>query len=134
MSTGSRSHAHSTHSTRAKRPGQTKAPILHKLAPSSAQERSGATSHQARAQRRQEQQHAIARQAQIARLKRLSLWTGGIVTGPVTYAQNPPVGGPHDLVWLNCGIYTAPVRNENAVHSLEHGAVWVTYQPSLAEE
>jgi hypothetical protein len=55
------------------------------------------------------------------------------VTGPVTYAQNPPVGGPHDPVWLNCGIYTSPVRNENAVHSLEHGAVWITYQPSLPE-
>jgi hypothetical protein len=54
------------------------------------------------------------------------------VTGPVTYAQNPPVGGPHDPLWLNCGIYTSPVRNENAVHSLEHGAVWITYQPSLA--
>ena len=54
------------------------------------------------------------------------------VTGTVHYAQNPPVGGPHDPVWLNCGIYTAPVRNENAVHSLEHGAVWITYQPDLA--
>jgi hypothetical protein len=55
------------------------------------------------------------------------------VTGTVTYTQNPPVGGPHDQVWLNCGIYTAPVRNENAVHSLEHGAVWITYQPGLAQ-
>ena len=54
------------------------------------------------------------------------------VTGTVTYAQNPPVGGPHNLVWLNCGIYAAPVHNENAVHSLEHGAVWITYQPTLA--
>jgi hypothetical protein len=55
------------------------------------------------------------------------------VTGPVTYAQNPPVGGPHDPVWLNCGIYTSPVRNENAIHSLEHGAVWITYQPGLPQ-
>ena len=52
-------------------------------------------------------------------------------TGKVTYFQNPPAGGPHNPVWLNCGIYIAPVPNENAVHSLEHGAVWITYQPTL---
>jgi hypothetical protein len=55
------------------------------------------------------------------------------VTIPVTYKQNPPVGGDHNPVWLNCGIYTSPVHNENAVHDLEHGAVWVTYQPALAK-
>jgi ATP-binding cassette subfamily C protein len=54
------------------------------------------------------------------------------VKTPVRYAQTPPVGGPHDPVWLNCGIYQAPVRNENAVHSMEHGAVWITYRPGLA--
>ncbi len=53
------------------------------------------------------------------------------VTGNVHYRQNPPVGGPHNSIPLNCGIYTAPVPNVNAVHSLEHGAVWVTYRPSL---
>lgn len=54
------------------------------------------------------------------------------VTGTVKYAQNPPVGGPHNPVWQNCGIYDTPVANENAVHSMEHGAVWITYQPSLS--
>ncbi len=39
-----------------------------------------------------------------------------------------PVGGPHNSIWLNCGIYDEPVPSENAVHSLEHAAVWVTYQ------
>jgi Protein of unknown function (DUF3105) len=46
----------------------------------------------------------------------------------------PPVGGPHNPVWLNCGIYDQPVADENAVHDLEHGAVWITYQPSLASD
>lgn len=54
------------------------------------------------------------------------------VTGPVDYAQSPAVGGPHAPQWLNCGVYGAPVPEENAVHSLEHGAVWVTYRPGLA--
>lgn len=58
---------------------------------------------------------------------------GGHVSTPVTYEQSPPVGGPHNPVWLNCGIYDHPVPNENAVHSLEHGAVWVTYRPDLAK-
>jgi len=50
----------------------------------------------------------------------------------VKYAQTPPVGGNHAPVWLNCGIYDQPVKNENAVHDMEHGAVWITYQPTLA--
>lgn len=53
---------------------------------------------------------------------------------PQTYGQTPPVGGVHDPVWQNCGFYPAPVRNENAVHSLEHGAVWITYRPDLPED
>ncbi len=50
---------------------------------------------------------------------------------PQTYAQTPPAGGVHSSVWQNCGIYDQPVRNENAVHSLEHGAVWIAYRPDL---
>jgi hypothetical protein len=53
------------------------------------------------------------------------------VEGTVDYPMNPPAGGPHNQVWLNCGIYSEPVPNENAVHDLEHGAVWITYDPEL---
>jgi hypothetical protein len=55
----------------------------------------------------------------------------GHVTTPVDYEQSPPAGGEHNPVWLNCGVYDEPVPNELAVHSLEHGAVWVTYRPDL---
>jgi hypothetical protein len=53
------------------------------------------------------------------------------VTGPVTYAVTPPVGGPHNSIWMNAGVYTKPVPSERAVHNLEHGAVWITYDPNL---
>ena len=53
-------------------------------------------------------------------------------TDPVTYAETPPVGGPHNPQWEDCGVYTQPIANENAVHSLEHGTVWITYRPGLA--
>ncbi|WP_240034866.1 DUF3105 domain-containing protein [Glaciihabitans arcticus] len=45
------------------------------------------------------------------------------------YGMNPPAGGNHWAAWLNCGAYTEPQQNERAVHALEHGAVWVTYNP-----
>ena len=53
------------------------------------------------------------------------------VDSPVAYEQIPPVGGPHAPLWQNCGFYDTPIASENAVHSLEHGAVWITYQPGL---
>ncbi|WP_030563851.1 DUF3105 domain-containing protein [Streptomyces aureocirculatus] len=51
------------------------------------------------------------------------------VNGKVNYPVTPPVGGNHNQVWMNCNgdVYTKELPNENAVHSLEHGAVWVTY-------
>jgi hypothetical protein len=59
-------------------------------------------------------------------------YVGNQHTGdPVHYTETPPVGGFHDPVWEDCGVYDQPVRNENAVHSLEHGTVWITYRPGL---
>ena len=55
----------------------------------------------------------------------------GHVANPVTYPQVPPVGGDHSAAWQNCGFYSTPVVPEAAVHSLEHGAVWITLRPDL---
>jgi hypothetical protein len=52
----------------------------------------------------------------------------------VTYDVIPPVGGPHNPTWLQCGIYDEGQQNENAVHDLEHGAVWLTYDPAFATD
>jgi hypothetical protein len=54
--------------------------------------------------------------------------------GPFSSPQMPPAGGCHYECWQNCGIYDRPVPNEHAIHSLEHDAVWITYQPTLEME
>ncbi|MFD3648248.1 DUF3105 domain-containing protein [Streptomyces cyaneofuscatus] len=55
--------------------------------------------------------------------------------GDVDYPMTPPVGGDHNPSWLNCDgdVYEKAVPNVNAVHSLEHGAVWVTYSAKASE-
>lgn len=55
------------------------------------------------------------------------------VEGTVDYPDDPPMGGNHAPVWQNCGFYDTPIVKEQGVHSLEHGAVWVTYSPSLPQ-
>ncbi|QIN81031.1 DUF3105 domain-containing protein (plasmid) [Rubrobacter marinus] len=52
----------------------------------------------------------------------------------VDYEQSPPVGGEHNDVWQNAAFYEEPVQNETAVHTMEHGAVWITYSPDLPQE
>lgn len=51
----------------------------------------------------------------------------------VNYDRFPPVGGPHDTTWAACNgiVYDVAVRDEAMVHPMEHGAVWVTYNPDL---
>ncbi|MER7465183.1 DUF3105 domain-containing protein [Streptomyces sp. NPDC097981] len=57
------------------------------------------------------------------------------VETPVKYPMNPPVGGDHSPRWMNCNgdVYKNPVPEVNAVHSMEHGAVWVTYNEKAAK-
>lgn len=52
-------------------------------------------------------------------------------TDQVAYTQSPPTGGTHDQHWAACSgvVYPQPVRSENLVHSMEHGAAWIAYDP-----
>jgi hypothetical protein len=78
--------------------------------------------------------YAVAHADDATKIDGLKTYTGlsrNHVTTPVKYPQTPPVGGDHNPVPQNCGVYTAPIANENGVHSLEHGAVWITYKPDL---
>lgn len=70
----------------------------------------------------------------IANLQTFPEPEAGHQEGSLTYPQTPPVGGVHNVRWQNCGIYVEPVANENAVHSMEHGAVWITYRPDLVTD
>jgi len=58
------------------------------------------------------------------------------VTTDVDYTESPPVGGPHDAFWADCTgtVYDADIRHENAVHSMEHGATWITYNPDTISD
>lgn len=55
------------------------------------------------------------------------------ITSGFKYKQQPPVGGAHHAAWANCGIYDKEVKPQHAVHSLEHGAVWITYKSSVSK-
>jgi hypothetical protein len=61
-------------------------------------------------------------------------YTGSVhilATERVAYDRAPAFGGPHDGTWAACtgNVYPNAVRTENMVHSLEHGAVWIAYNP-----
>jgi len=53
------------------------------------------------------------------------------VNTAVNYSRKPPTGGKHNPVPQQCAVYTEAIADEHAVHSLEHGAVWITYRPDL---
>jgi hypothetical protein len=46
----------------------------------------------------------------------------------------PPVRGPHYAQPQRVGVYEQPVPDGNAIHSLEHGIVWISYNPELLNE
>lgn len=72
----------------------------------------------------------------IAGIVHKSFPSGDHINGVIKYAESPPMGGPHAPVWADCTgtVYPNQIANENAVHDLEHGAIWITYKPGLASD
>jgi hypothetical protein len=60
--------------------------------------------------------------------------TNASVEGPIEYERHPSTNGDHAPIWQNCGFYAEPIRDRHAVHSLDHGVVWLTYRPDLPEQ
>jgi hypothetical protein len=79
---------------------------------------------------------ALADPATLEGLQEYSYAPAQHVPGTVDYSESPPVGDEHDAVWADCTgtVYSSAIRSENAVHSLEHGAVWITYNPDLPDD
>lgn len=76
--------------------------------------------------------------SQIEGIKQKEFPGRGHVEAPerVDYEESPPFGGAHDQVWVPCNgaVYTKAVRSEHVIHSLEHGAVWIAYNPDQVDE
>ena len=74
---------------------------------------------------------ACGNSSELEGLQTFTYAAGDHRSGSLVYAENPPAGGAHNALWQNCGVYDQQLYNEYAVHSLEHGAVWITYRPDL---
>lgn len=60
--------------------------------------------------------------------------TGDHTSNPVSYESSPPVSGAHAPSPAPCGTYAQEIPNEVQVHTLEHGAIGVQYQPTIPAE
>lgn len=54
-------------------------------------------------------------------------------TFSTNYNSNPPTSGDHWDKPTDWGVYTEELPDERAVHNLEHGGVWITYNCSVPE-
>jgi hypothetical protein len=72
-----------------------------------------------------------ARESSLDAVASVKYEAGQHVWNAVSYKETPPVGGEHNNYWQLCNVYDKPIHSEHAVHSLEHGAIWITYRPDL---
>ena len=50
------------------------------------------------------------------------------------YNSNPPTSGWHYEDWKQKGVYKEQQPDENLIHNLEHGYIWISYRPDTATE
>ena len=53
---------------------------------------------------------------------------------PGLYLSNPPVSGWHYGETVEWGIYDQELTDQNVIHNLEHGGIWITYKPDVPAE
>ena len=50
------------------------------------------------------------------------------------YNSNPPSSGWHYASPAGGGFYDEPLPDEQVIHNLEHGDIWIAYSPDLSDE
>jgi len=50
------------------------------------------------------------------------------------YNSNPPTSGSHYAQSAKEGFYEKELPDEQLVHNLEHGDIWIAYKPELSKE
>ena len=49
------------------------------------------------------------------------------------YNSNPPTSGPHYAQTARSGFRDETIPDQNIIHNLEHGDVWIAYHPRILE-
>lgn len=49
------------------------------------------------------------------------------------YTSNPPTSGPHFAQTARSGFRDNAISDQNVIHNLEHGDVWISYNPRITD-
>ena len=50
------------------------------------------------------------------------------------YNSNPPTSGPHCGQTARSGFREDSIADQNIIHNLEHGDIWISYHPRVPDE
>ena len=52
----------------------------------------------------------------------------------IMYNSNPPTSGPHYATPAQSGIYDTEFPDRELIHNIEHGHIWISYEPNLPKD